>query len=843
SSASTVSDHCPLILGLKAKTRGKSVSVKGYKGGAKGRLVDNCPVTSQEGKLDAAYNFYANLLGSSEQRVFSVDLAALNLQQHDLSCLEVTFTEQEVWATIKNMPLDKAPGPDGFTGRFYKCCWQVIKDDVMAVLSLYTMAMSSNSSFSTWHSSLCCLRNPMPPKLKTTGLSVFFAKLVTKILANRLAPRLPDLVSINQSAFVKGRTTSCWFSRWQDVYTEKRRWCNLLCLLLSTSHTRVLVNGEPGEPILHRRGLRQGDPLSPMLFLLAMEVLNALVSQATQENLFQPLAVQQAKFRISLYADDVIMFLRPAREDIALISQLLDFFGHVSGLRTNLAKSSVTPIHCSEEDLSLLSDLLVCEIKNFPCTYLGIPLTVHKPRKSDIFPLIDKVADSLPKLKASLLNRAGRLVVVRAVLSAIPIHLMIALDLPKWAIKAIDKRRRGFLWTGKEKANGGNCFVAWDKVQRPLQYGGLGITNLETMGWALRIRWLWLQKTDSSRPWEGLPIQVPLNAQALFAAAVETDIGNGEDTKFWTDRWLQGCTIAELAPNLIKAVPTRARKRLSISQALTNRRWIADIKGALSVQALVDYLKLWELVDGIVMQPEISDKHTWKLSRSGAYTSKSAYQAFFLGSVKFAPWKRIWKSCAPLRCKFFVWLAVKNKCWTADCLSKRGLPHPNTCPLCDQAEETINHLLVSCVFSREIWSTILRFIGLPTAAPQDERSFSGWWYRAISRVPKEMKKGLNSLIILVAWELWKHRNACVFEGVRPSVVLLCQEVERESSLWRLAGNTALHELLTRSSRQVCLPAGPDARDGPAAPPGTCGRCGTNRSCLLLDSTKCPWNWP
>ena len=107
------------------------------------------------------------------------------------------------------------------------------------------------------------------------------------------------------------------------------------------------------------------------------------------------------------------------------------FFGHVSGLRTNLAKCSVTPIHCSEEDLTLLSDLLFCEIKNFPCTYLGIPLTIHKPRKTELMPLIDKVADNLPKWKASLLNRAGRLVVVRAVFSAIPIHLMIAVDLPK----------------------------------------------------------------------------------------------------------------------------------------------------------------------------------------------------------------------------------------------------------------------------------------------------------------------------------------------------------------------------------------------------------------------------
>jgi len=65
---------------------------------------------------------------------------------------------------------------------------------------------------------------------------------------------------------------------------------------------------------------------------------------------------------------------------------------------------------------------------------------------------------------------------------------------PKWVIRAIDKRRRGFLWKGQEQANGGNCLVAWEKVLRPLQYGGLGIHNLETLGWALRIRWLWAQK-------------------------------------------------------------------------------------------------------------------------------------------------------------------------------------------------------------------------------------------------------------------------------------------------------------------------------------------------------------
>jgi len=139
------------------------------------------------------------------------------------------------------------------------------------------------------------------------------------------------------------------------------------------------------------------------------------------------------------------------------------------------------------------SDILSCALKD-PCTYLGLPLTIHKPTKNDLLPLIDKVADYLPGWKASLMNRSGRLIMVRVVLTAVPIYLMIAMDLPKWVIRAIDKWHRGLLWKGQEQANGGNCLVAWEKVLRPLQYGGLGIHNLETLGWALRIRWLWAQK-------------------------------------------------------------------------------------------------------------------------------------------------------------------------------------------------------------------------------------------------------------------------------------------------------------------------------------------------------------
>lgn len=281
------------------------------------------------------------------------------------------------------------------------------------------------------------------------------------------------------------------------------------------------------------------------------------------------------------------LFIRPDEEEMNLTINILNRFGEASGLHTNLQKSCVIPIHCADDQQVMVSQTLPCAPAAFPCTYLGLLVSDKRLKKHDLMTWIDKVANKLPGWQAALMNMAGRTTWVRFVLSAIPIYVLVAINVPKWFIKAINKLRRGFLWKGRHNANGGSCLVAWEKVQRPLDLGGLGILNLEQMSWALQIRWLWLKKIDSARPWKGLEIPVHQNAVALFNIAIVSHVGNGANTLFWSDKWFFGCSLDEIAPSVVAAVPSKTRRHRTVAEALLETRWPRDIQGGLSPHRLV----------------------------------------------------------------------------------------------------------------------------------------------------------------------------------------------------------------------------------------------------------------
>lgn len=171
--------------------------------------------------------------------------------------------------------------------------------------------------------------------------------------------------------------------------------------------------------------------------------------------------------RISLYADDIALFIRPLEDEMNLTTHILEVFGETSGLHTNFQRSFIIPIRCEETKTTAIASTLTCSVSEFPCTYLGLPISDKKLRKADLLSWVERIGDKLPNWKANLMNMAGRATWVHFVLSALPIHVLIALNVPKWFIKAISKIRRAFLWKGRKEAQGGCCLVAWEKVQRP----------------------------------------------------------------------------------------------------------------------------------------------------------------------------------------------------------------------------------------------------------------------------------------------------------------------------------------------------------------------------------------
>jgi len=173
------------------------------------------------------------------------------------------------------------------------------------------------------------------------------------------------------------------------------------------------------------------------------------------------------------------------------------------------------------------------------------------------------------------------------------------------------------------------------------ELGGLGISDLKYLGWALRMRWVWLQKTEPHRPWANFPIQVPGQVQAFFRLAVVSEVGNGANTLFWADKWLNGQSIADLAPHLLAGIPKRIVNKCTVEEALTDCAWVLDIRGIMIVEVTVEFLNLWDLLYDFQLQPEVEDAHILRLSSSGQYSAKSAYEGFFIGSTLFGPYERI----------------------------------------------------------------------------------------------------------------------------------------------------------------------------------------------------------
>lgn len=256
------------------------------------------------------------------------------------------------------------------------------------------------------------------------------------------------------------------------------KWRSWIQHIFDTSQTAVLLNGCPGKWIKCKKGLRQGDPLSPYLFILMADVLQQMLTGAMANGVFEHPIIASAPCPVLQYADDTLIILKADANQLIALKQTLQTFSEATGLFINFDKSTFLPIGLEQEQAQSLATIFNCPVSSFPQPYLGLPLSTTKLRVSDFQPLIASSDKYLAGWKGHLLNEMGRSALVSSVLSSQPVYTMGSLLLFKGTVESLIQKQRAFMSTGEARCHGGQCKVAWEDCCLPKTKGGLGIPDI-----------------------------------------------------------------------------------------------------------------------------------------------------------------------------------------------------------------------------------------------------------------------------------------------------------------------------------------------------------------------------
>ncbi|KAL9668474.1 hypothetical protein QQ045_006008 [Rhodiola kirilowii] len=230
--------------------------------------------------------------------------------------------------------------------------------------------------------------------------------------------------------------------------------------------------------------------MSPYLFSLVMEVLSRLLENLSRSGNFDyhP-KCGRARLNHLMFVDDVIIFSKASPGSLLKIKEALNTFTSWSGLNVSEEKSAVFFGGCSESEGNHLASLAGCQKGNLPFNYLGVPLHGKRLKVADFSLIIDKMLSKIKAWSARCLSYAGRLVLVKHILSSIGSYWMRVLYFPKGVIKKITVFCRNYLWSGK--AAGKKNRAAWQEVCKPKSVGGLDLLNLNLFNKALLLRQIW----------------------------------------------------------------------------------------------------------------------------------------------------------------------------------------------------------------------------------------------------------------------------------------------------------------------------------------------------------------
>ncbi|KAK0587703.1 hypothetical protein LWI29_027305 [Acer saccharum] len=457
----------------------------------------------------------------------------------------------------------------------------------------------------------------------------------------------------------------------------------------------------------------------------------------------------------------------------------LDTFCNLSGQQISFPKSC---IFCSSNtNVRITKD--ISKVCGSPLTkdlgkYLGVPLIHGRVRNRTYGALVEKVQSRLAAWKSDNLSVAGRVTLIKAVTSALPVYTMQSVKLPSELCLKLDKLNRNFLW-GHTENKKATHLIKWDMVCSPKSRGGLGIKKMKGMNQALlaKVGW-WILQHDNGI-WCHLLNHKYLNNRSLtdpelikgvvcsstwrgvaFGAKLLTKglrwrIGDGCQVLFWLDNWVPEIGFLREHATVIPSADTLTQ---TVSHFLCNGNWnIAQLAAVLP----------WNIVHRVVSihaggSYSGPDRCIWGWAKDGEFSVKTAHEGQLeVESLTLWPWKFVWKLKIPPRIQHFLWVLLHGKILTNEQRCIRGMGLDASCPRCLSGIENIEHLLRGYRDSKAVWEDISKGI---TSSPTFLGNMDDWLTSnlhnnklVIGNVPSFLH------FASVLWYIWKWRCSKTFD--------------------------------------------------------------------------------